>query len=783
MKKTFINKTVAFASSALLLSLFASCSPEVEDTTANYAEKENAVTTTTGAYSHTAKGGSVSCNVSTILTASKDTQIAVSIGSYAKIDVSSVTDAINFYTLSDNSENKYYYPVRGSALGKDLLHTTEPSSYTSSYTRTTTFLFNVDTSSVTTDKIALVVDATKLKDRSGNAVLNTDDDDVAGEETDSYIDYITVSKKSDGTTETTALNNRFDEEFDKAYLSSSILKSDLKDDDGNLTGKIRFTVSAPKKSASFDEYGSRTWTYDDSLASSLASIYKLQTKAPNATAWSDVALSFTYHSDSDSTGVNPVSAHTYTADTSALSYGTQWRLVRTNITSGSAPSDYAKYYGHAGYFFYCGSKEYTEIVSFYDSASSSDKEIFTSTVYTASPVNIYAFGTTEAATTDFDATDDYTDDVASFAQNDLLNFSKTENGQWWVSLNDGEFESASDFIVTNANNARVDSIVNVVKGGDNRIIGVEIALKNKNVGGNYKVWVGNGTTLKSNPAYPTQKKFGVPADSSKGDVGGYVALLNFETVHDSASSDIDDFVLTNVESTEYIDYFVSLRADTLYTIQIANGYNNSSLVGACYCGAVSVTDLDGYTIIDNEYRKSSVTFTPAEDGVYKVRVRSKYSGYSGYVGFYIYEKTVSSVDDVAASTSISDYTLAQISSSNSSEDFYYTLEDGSYRIQLTNGYSLIAGDTLLSDSGNVPACYYGQVEVYSIGSDGDAENLQTVNYYDAVANFTVYTSGIYCIRIIKPDAGEDGQVYEDVDGTNENVNLYDGYVGFHIYKN
>ncbi|MBR4629529.1 MAG: hypothetical protein IKO57_03665 [Treponema sp.] len=651
MKKSIINKTLAFASSVLLASCFVACSPEVEDTTANYAEKEKAVTTTTSSTSHAAKGGSAyisdingtsynSWSSSlTIATASKDTQITVSIESYAKIDESSVLSAVDFYTLSDNTENKYYYPVRGSALGKDLLHTTEPSSYYG----TTTFLFNVDTSSVTTDKIALVVDATKLKDRSGNAVLNTDDDDVAGEETDSYIDYITVSEKSDGTTETTALNNRFDEEFDNAYLSSSVSKSDLKDDDGNLTGKIRFTVSAPKKSVSFDEYGNRTWTYDDSLASSLASIYKLQTKAPNATAWSDVALSFTYHSDSDSTGVNPVSANTYTADTSALSYGTQWRLVRTNITSGSAPSDYAKYFGHAGYFFYCGSKEYTEIVSFYDSASSSYKEIFTSTVYTASPVNIYAFGTTEAATTDFDATDDYTDDVAISAQNYLLNFSKTENGKWWISLNDGEFESASDFIVTNANNARVDSIVNVVKGGDNRIIGVEIALKNKNVGGNYKVWVGNGTTLKSNPAYPTQKKFGVPADSSKGDVGGYVALLNFETVHNSASSDIDDFVLTNVESTEYIDYYYWLDAGDYYTIQLANGNVNSSLLTtdyapACYYGSVKVTSLDeSSNPLGEFYNSYSYSFTVSTSGIYKVRVRSRYSGYSGYVGFHIYK--------------------------------------------------------------------------------------------------------------------------------------------------
>ncbi|MBQ4378409.1 MAG: hypothetical protein II821_04355 [Treponema sp.] len=75
--------------------------------------------------------------------------------------------------------------------------------------------FVVDTSSVEKNQIAVVADAAKLKDVNGNYLLNGNLNLTAGEEGDSFIEYIGVAKNKDGTS-TTPLSGD-DEVFDPLF--------------------------------------------------------------------------------------------------------------------------------------------------------------------------------------------------------------------------------------------------------------------------------------------------------------------------------------------------------------------------------------------------------------------------------------------------------------------------------------------------------------------------------------------------------------------------------------
>ena len=615
MKKTRLNKAITVASAVLFSIFVASCAVDVADTTANFSEKEKEAITTTGSGSRTLKSGDISCSVSLITSASKDTKISVRISSYAELDAASVENAVNFYTLENNSEDIYYYPVRKEILPKVLWDTTEPSYYT--YGGTTTFLYNVDTSSVTTREIALFVDATLLKDKSGNAVLNLDGDDKAGEETDNYIRYITVSNTYDGFS-TSSLYYSYAENFDKQYLSKSISSSELS---GSNIGKLRFTVPAPVKTYS-------TGAYDNSLTSVLADIYKLQILPANSTSWKDVALTFSYQTDYAN----------YQAETDVIPYGAKWRLVRKNITTGSTPDWYSKVYGHAGYFFYSGSKEYTEIV--YSG---------TSTVHTENPENIYYYGITGNSTF---TPSYYSESDATDTQNYLLKVTgSTTAPVKWNIVPYVVLSSADDFIVTNANNKKVESTVKTITGGDDRILSIEVAVKDKNADGPFKLWVGSGTTLLKNPKYSKQINFGVPADVKKGDVSGYVLLSidnasnvdasSYNKIYNSASSNIEDYEVTVVNGVEFVDYSYYLQAGVTYTIQWVDSHNSDVLKNEGYSdvpdGKLYLTDESLETMVYNDDYSSSSWECPFT-GIYKIRVCGFSSTSSGYVAFHIYKE-------------------------------------------------------------------------------------------------------------------------------------------------
>ena len=658
-----IKRPVAILSlAAVLMTLsFASCTDGVKGTMANFDEAEKNVTTVSN---HTIP----SCQIEVIgdpTHASADTVLEVEITTSVALDLDSVERALNFYTLSDNPENRYYYPVRSETpLPKTRLNVTEPDSYEGG--GTVSLEYQVDTSSVTVVCFAFLADATLLTDRKGSPVLNLDGNDKAGEESDCYLIYLPVMYKADGEN-VDLLSFREYEYHTHQYLDDQVVAELLSDSNGNPSGKIRFTVPAPYISRDYDaSSGSLSCEYDATLASSLDAIYCMQTRAPSS-SWVDVPLSFTYHAAADS-GAGIV-ANTYSAKTDVIPYGSQWRLVRRMVTSGPVPDYFTALNGHPAYFFYNGSTEYTQIASFTSQSSSSRRylselgisgseiyQVFTSEVYTESPEHIYAYGTGSA--TSF-LPNYYPEAMAASAQAALLDVeSVSEDGtpvSWQIDVSavKGNLSGTDDFIITNEYNKKLESTVVRKTNIDGSIYRIVVSLKDPLVSGTCSLWVGKGLTLISNPQYPTQLHFGVPEDSVRGDISGYVCLSTDtfcpRISYRDESHDIKDYVVTYINPSDpdygigdYYRYYLDAGD---YTIIHANGvvnvdlftdagYNEEDLCKTAYLTIGKLYSQDSPITV--EVDEDEASFSIVNSGVYWILVCPQSLDDSGYAAFYIY---------------------------------------------------------------------------------------------------------------------------------------------------
>ncbi|MBR4629528.1 MAG: hypothetical protein IKO57_03660 [Treponema sp.] len=517
MKLNKFTKIAAPAAAILTSALLAGCGAEVDDTTANYSEAEKNVTTTTGSTRYVVKSGSVSVGSGSVEVGGWG-DVSFTIESYAKLDLGTLESAVTFYSLKDNTNDASYYPMHDKELEKKFLWADESEN---SGMIETSIGYDLNLKDVTTDKIAIIVDATKLKDKSGNAVLNIDDDDVAGEETDSFVDYITAT----GTGVTTALSNTYSEKFNKgcsAYFPG--VGTSLYSSDGKLTGKLRFTTNAPASS----EPAATTATYDSSWASTLNSVILFQTKAADSTEWKDADFAFKYYDADDTTNTYAeIDAHTCVADTPVLPAGTKYRVVIKTTPNLAAPSWYEKVYGHKGYVF-SESKEYKVDADDYTGTTYSG----TSTFFAESPsyiVSTYSSTATEAATFD---PQNISDSTIKNAQTALLSVTLDRtNGVYTVTPSGCKVSAADDFVITDSNNTKLElaSTPKVVKNSDGEVTTVYVTLKNKNFAkkssNTVKLWVGHGTKLKENIAYPKQLEFGNYASKEvPSEISGYVLL-------------------------------------------------------------------------------------------------------------------------------------------------------------------------------------------------------------------------------------------------------------------
>ena len=507
------RKGVGAAALILCTALLASCAVEASDTTANFSEVEKTVTTSRSSSSYKVKSGIVS-NVSggTLMVGGWQT-VSFNIESYAKLDLASLEAAVKFYSLKDNNNDASYYPMHDELLAKKLVNTTESVGTMSNYDTgiITTVEYDVDLTKVVTSKIALIVDAANLKDRSGNPVLNLDSDDNAGEETDSYIIYISTSGKE-------ALHYNYSEDFDPSDKLSGYFPSAgswLLDSDGKRTGKLRFTAYAPVTS----EPIAATSVYDSTWAETLNRIVVFQTKAANETEWNDIPVTFVYHAVSDTT--NPyaeIAKYTVTADTPALEHGTKYRVIVKTVPNIPGLAWFSKVYGHEGYLF-TESKEYKLDADTLGYGTFSG----TSYVFLTSP-NYIVKSYDSSAMYEVDWVPEIISKTTiSNIQNNLFSVTekrtsaRSDAWEWEITpASDCILSAAEDFVVTDHNYSKLDAKVTVFKNSKDIIAKVYVELTNKDyrsTNGNPILWVGHGTKLEYNIAYPKQLEFGTYASS------------------------------------------------------------------------------------------------------------------------------------------------------------------------------------------------------------------------------------------------------------------------------
>ena len=598
--------------------------------------------------------------------AAADSTVSVVIKSYTRLNEESVKNGLSFWSLADNETYKYAAPVRKSQLSATALDysVNVTSSFVTTRNVTTTIEFQVNTASVETSAIALLIDATKIKDLSGNFVFNDDDNEKAGEETDCIVKYITVSYKADGTTATTALNHssyyleNFSPKLPYSALSiDSSSSSWVEDSSGKKTGAYKFVTYY----ADWSDYSSGTYEtkYASDLASYLNKMYSVQYKEAGSSEWkADSAASFAYDSTeklTDGTTANPTYRH-YVATTTAYSYGTQFRLVTKRLAKSDAPSESASskvLYGHDAYGSYFNKARTT-----YGAAKTVDF-----LTYTSSPE--YILSVSDA----FSADEFYSDDFED-AQRGILSVESVTDTSWTVELDtDGtsdnnqlEFGSTDGFLVLDQSGNKLESTVTSINSST-----VLITLKNKAFVGQANIYVGSGTTLKQNYVNASQVKFGYPTLGDKNDLSdGYTKVdsfvMNALVVEDTtSSSDIDDYTVTYVSYADStVQFFpVYLEAGKSYKVEIASGLsantvnlenNGYSPAGKAYYVRLynpsKSSSLNyGYAYGTNGYNYTGFTAYSSivsESGIYYVAVEryrsySSYSSYDGYVGFHVYE--------------------------------------------------------------------------------------------------------------------------------------------------
>ncbi|MBP5751363.1 MAG: hypothetical protein J6W60_00695 [Treponema sp.] len=423
-----------------------------------------------------------------------DTSVIITIKSFSKLDQQSVAGAFKFYTLTANT---YGAPRRSeAALSSSLIDFTSVtgSGNAEACNVTSVAEFKVNTSSVTTNAIAVLADATILKDMNGRPVLNANQNEVCGEASDSLVRYIGVTNKSDGSA-ATALTLAHGEDFSPKLVYDAALNVSVFSN-GNGT----YTVKSG--SASYMDYqSSPTLKYKTDLASNLSSLWKIQTREDGAGPWLTSDLTFTYNS----------STSTYESQDITLAPGTKYRLVKNVPASENGLAESTQsvlLYGHEA------RQSYTRAYTEYEDSEDA-------TYFTAEPSYII--------TTSAFAQGLYSAAAIETAQKSLLTVTPIGNKKFDVQLGtlsttQLEYDAYSDFILTDGN---LNKIPCTVRLKDSKTLSVEA--ENCFYTGAISLWVGRGTSIKTNPVTGNnQTKFGTFKDSDKGVASGYVKLYEPE---------------------------------------------------------------------------------------------------------------------------------------------------------------------------------------------------------------------------------------------------------------
>lgn len=530
MKKIFAKELAALAVLALA---FTGCNTAFDGTNANFSEKESEYTEISGAtasFTGDNKRGKIECTDSIDKNNNKNV-VKVTITSFSKIDLESADKAIHFQQLKNNPTSGYY-PIRGVDLPKTCIDVSEKKA-SEPETFETIITYEVNGTGVTTDKVALFVDAKELKTKGGSAVLALDGNTIRGEESDSFVDYLTAN----GDTAITGTEN-FRPIYPPVYFPSDLDPDnenyvELKDESSKATGVYRFTIYANNKKNSFQTGAADD--YESELAAKLHDAVVIQYRKPGSRTYEEKKLTWKYHdAASTSPATNPYEAHSYTADTTFDEIGTEWRACITYVDGLDAPAWYKDVYGHPGIVYSAGNG----VGAKYPIPSASG----TYTLHKTVPS--YIVVEKDDATGGSDKTSSYV--PVSYKKPGIRAAQKTffsvntNDNCFYVSPSDESIRdildpaAAKDFIVVDANNKKIAADVDVItysfndstaKSGKVNYVKVTVTdVRYRNDLPNLKVCVGEGTKITENKTYPSQLKFGQWKDVADDDASGYVQI-------------------------------------------------------------------------------------------------------------------------------------------------------------------------------------------------------------------------------------------------------------------
>ena len=524
MKKIFAKELTALAVLALA---FTGCNTAFDGTNANFSEKESEYTEISGAtasFTTDNKLGKIECTDNIDKNNNKNV-VKVTITSFSKIDLESADKAIHFQHLTNN-QTSGYYPIRGDDLQKTRIEVYEAKA---TDTIVTFITYEVNGTGVTTNKVALFVDAKELKTKGGSAVLALDRNTIRGEESDSFIKYL----DADGDTAIVG-EERFCQPYSPIYFPSDVGGQNyvgLKNESSKATGVYRFTIYANNKK-NYLQTGADD-DYESGLAAKLNDAVVIQYRKPGSRTYEEEKLTWIYH-DADSTNMatEPYYAHSYTADKTFDEIGTEWRACITYVDGLDAPAWYKDVYGHPAIVYSAGNGVGAKV------------QIASSTYTLHKTVPSYIVVPSTYATTGTDKTSSYVPtsyakDGIRVAQKTFFSVNKNDNC-FYVSPSDESVRdildpaAAKDFIVVDANNKKIAADVDVITYSYNdntatngKVKHVKVTVTDvryrKNLE-NLTVCVGEGTKIMENKTYPNQKSFGLWEDVADDDYAGYVAL-------------------------------------------------------------------------------------------------------------------------------------------------------------------------------------------------------------------------------------------------------------------
>lgn len=513
MKKIFAKELAALAVLALA---FTGCNTAFDGTNANFSEKESEYTEISGAtnkFTGDNKLGKIEC-VDRIYKNNNKNVINVTITSFSKIDLESADKAIHFQKLTNN-QTSGYYPIRGDDLPKTRIGVDEG---TGTGTFKTTIAYEVNGTGVTTNKVALFVDAKELKTKGGSAVLALDKNTIRGEESDSFIKYL----DADGDTAITGVSENFCPKYFPIDVSG-VNKVELHDASGNPTGLYIFTIQAKNKKNTLQTGAADDW--ESGLAAKLNDAVVIQYRKPGSRTYEEKKLSWKY---------NDVT-HSYTTNTTFDEIGTEWRAVITIPDDIVTPAWYKDVYGHPAIV-------YSEDL---DKGVGAKTNIGSDETYTLhKTVPSYIVVDRDDATHGSDSTSSYV--PISYKKPGIRSAQKTffsvtgNDNCFYVSPSNESVRdildpaAAKDFIVVDANNKKIAADVDVITysyndgdARDGKVKGVKITVTDvhyRNSLSGLKVCVGRGTKIRENKMYPSQLEFGQWKDVADDDASGYVQI-------------------------------------------------------------------------------------------------------------------------------------------------------------------------------------------------------------------------------------------------------------------